>query len=251
MLLNNIYRGHVPGIATWIIALSMLLAGGADAATDIDTCQDIIQEGEYRLNQSLTNDSTCVNIQSGNVTLDGAGFAISGTERPGTYGVLVFNSTMILTNITVKNLTTKYWESGIVFNNVVYGNITNTTASSNLLFGIYLVSSGDNTLTDNIANSNGDYGIYFDSSGGSALNNNTADLNKVYGFYFYSSDNNTLSNNNASSNDNTGFYLRYSNNNTLANSTASSNGENGIYLEYSSVRSNLEYSCNLDDHRIV
>ena len=236
MILNNVYRGgHVPGIAAWIIVLALLFAGSADAATDIDICQDINQEGEYRLSQDLTNDTSCINIQSGNVTLDGAGFTISGTERPGNYGVVVFNSTMVLTNVTVKNLTTEYWESGIVFNNVVYGDITNITASSNLLYGIYLVSSAGNILTDNIANLNGDYGIYFDNSSGSALNNNIADLNEIYGIYFYSSDNNTLVSNNARSNNNTGFYLRYSNNNTLADSIAGSNGENGIYLDFSSV----------------
>jgi hypothetical protein len=56
MLLNNVYGGHVPGIAAWTIALAMLFAGGADAATDIDTCQDIIQQGEYRLSQNLSSD---------------------------------------------------------------------------------------------------------------------------------------------------------------------------------------------------
>lgn len=236
MLLNNVYGGRVPGIAAWTTALAMLLAGGADAATEIDACGDIIQEGEYRLNRNLTNTSTCINIQSNNVTLDGAGFTINSIELPGTYGVLVFNSTMILTNVTVKNLTVINWETGIAFNNVVHGNITNTTTSSNSRIGVYLESSSDdNTLTDNIANLNGDYGIYFDSSSGSTLNNNTADLNEIHGVYFYSSDNNTLINNRASSNSNTGFYFLYSNNNTLANSTVSSNSENGIYLDFSSA----------------
>ncbi len=249
MLLNNIYGGHVPGIAAWVTALALLLAGGADAATDIDACRDIIQEGEYRLSQNLTNDSTCINIQSGNVTLDGAGFAISGAELPGTYGVVAFNSTMVLINVTVKNLTITDLETGIAFNNVVHGNVTNIIASSNSHIGIYLESSSGSTLTDNIANLNGDYGIYFDGSSGSVLNNNTADLNKVYGVYLYSSDNNTLINSNASSNNNTGFYLRYSNNNTLANSTASSNGENGIYLESSSVNTLTNNTGNLNIYK--
>lgn len=42
MASNSVYGGHVPGIAAWITALAMLLAGGADATTEIDACGDII-----------------------------------------------------------------------------------------------------------------------------------------------------------------------------------------------------------------
>ncbi len=72
---------------------------------------------------------------------------------------------------SLKNLTITDWETGIAFNNVVHGNITNIIASSNSHIGIYLESSSGNTLTDNIANLNGDYGIYFDGSSSSVLNN--------------------------------------------------------------------------------
>jgi parallel beta-helix repeat protein len=99
--------------------------------------------------------------------------------------VIAFNSTMVLINVTVKNLTITDWENGIAFNNVVYGNVTNIIASLNSHIGVYLESSNGNTLTDNIANLNGDYGIYLDGSSGSVLNNNIADLNKVYGVYLY------------------------------------------------------------------
>ncbi len=251
MLLNNVYGGHVPGIAAWTIALAMLLAGGADAATDIDTCQDIIQEGEYRLSQNLSSDSTCINIQSGNVTLDGAGFAISGEDLPDSYGVYVSNSTIKLTNITLSNMTVVDWARGIIFNNVTNGSITNITARSNIA-GISLYDSSNHLLASNILDQNShagmvlgfsnnniitgnmvgpglNYGIELDSSNNNILTDNTARSNG-YGIYLTYSSDNTLTGNDASSNDENGISLIYSNTSTLTNNTAGSNGKNGIYI---------------------
>ncbi|VVB91848.1 Periplasmic copper-binding protein (NosD) [uncultured archaeon] len=254
MLLNNIYGGHVPGIAAWITALALLLAGGADAATDIYSCQDIIQEGEYRLSQNLANDSTCINIQSGNVTLDGAGFTISGKDMAQTYGVFAFNSTKPLRNVTVKNLTVIDWAGGIVFSSVTYGSIANITASSNdagislynsgndivtdntaelNTYGIYLTDSSNNTISGNNANSNENSGVYLDYSSINILTNNIANSNKEYGIYLYYSNSSTLTNNTADLNDYYGVYIYAGNYNTLIKNNASLNIDTGIYLLYS------------------
>ncbi len=251
MLLNNIYEGHAPGIAAWVMALALLFAGSADAATDIDACGDIIQEGEYRLNRNLTNDLTCIDIQSGNVTLDGAGFTISGEGLLDNYGVYVFNSTMQLTNITLSNLTVVDWTKGIVFDNVTGGSITNITASLNIdgislydssnLFlasnvldqnshaGMILEFSNNNIITGNMAGPGLNYGIELYSSNNNILADNIARMNR-YGIYLDSSSNNTLKGNVASSNDENGISLIYSNSSTLTNNTAGPNGKNGVYI---------------------
>lgn len=251
MLLNDVYGGHVPGIVAWVTALALLLAGGADAVTDIDACRDIIQEGEYRLSQNLTNDSTCINIQSGNVTLDGAGFTISGERLWDSYGVHVFNSTMQLTNVTLSNLTVLGWTKGMFFDNVTNGSIANITASSNIdgisLYdsdnyllasnvldqnshaGMVLEFSNNNIITGNVVGTGLNYGIELDSSNNNILADNTARLNG-YGVYLAYSSNNTLTSNVASSNDENGISLIHSNSSALTNNTAGLNGKNGIYI---------------------
>ncbi|MCX9012119.1 MAG: right-handed parallel beta-helix repeat-containing protein, partial [Candidatus Methanoperedens sp.] len=229
----------------WIILLIMLLVGGADAVTNINNCQEINQEGEYQLSQNLTNDSTCINILSSNVALDGAGFTINGTDTIDTYGVFVFNLTTSLTNVTVKNLTVADWENGIVFNNVMDGNITNTTLSSNHV-GISLEFSNSNILTNNTASSNSRYGIELYSSSNNTLTNNTAELNG-YGIYFTNSSSNTLTGNNASSNSLSGVYIESSSINILTNNIANSNDGNGIYLYYSNSSNLTDNTADLND----
>ncbi len=246
---NNM--GHFPRIAVRSMTLALLLlAGGAGAATNVSECGTISEPGEYVLNTSIIGDgsSACITIDSSNVIFDGEGFTIDGNEHDGVY---VYNDSITLTNVTVKNLLVTNSNNGIYYQNVVNGNVTNNTASSNNE-GIYLDFSSNNTLTDNNANSNCDTGIDIESSSNnntlanntansnsygidiefscnSTLTNNTANSNK-YGIYFYSSDYNNLTNNNASNNtDDAGIYLESSSNNRLINNNANSNYD-GVYL---------------------
>ncbi len=83
--------------------------------------------------------------------------------------------------------------SGICFNNVSNGEVTNNT-SNNSYYGVYMFHSDFNILRDNTCNDNAGNGIRL-----------------------YESDNNTISNNDCSFNDLYGIYLVYSNSNEIAN----------------------------------
>jgi parallel beta-helix repeat protein len=82
---------------------------------EIDSCGVIASSGYYNLTMDIldSGDSSCIKIVSNNVTLDGAGHSIDGIDTSGTYGVYVSNSTITLTNITVKNLVVTDWSYGI------------------------------------------------------------------------------------------------------------------------------------------
>ncbi len=203
-----------------------------NVATNIDTCGPISFPGEYTLNANIIGNgsSPCITIDSSDVIFDGAGFTIDGNGQDGVY---VYNDTITLTNVTLKNLIVTNSNYGIYYYDVTNGNINNNTASSNNYDGIYLAFSTNNTLTNNNASSNTDKGIYLLSSSNNTLTNNTANSNN-YGIDIESSsNNNTLTNNNASSNTEKGIYLVSSNDNNLTGNTASLNTNYGIYLDSS------------------
>jgi parallel beta-helix repeat protein len=155
---NN--KGHLPRIAvgTTILAL-LLLAGGAGAATEINSCTTISGPGEYVLTADLASSVTCINITSSNVVFDGAGHTISGGGDSWTYGIYVSNST-ILTDVNVKNVKVTDWKTGIYYNNIQGGNISNNTAASNWNAGIDLISSNNCTLVDNTLLNSNNYGEF-------------------------------------------------------------------------------------------
>ncbi len=205
---NN--RGHLPRIAvgTMILVL-LLLAGGAGAATPISSCTTIATPGEYVLNQNIINSSegTCIAIKSNDVVFDGAGYIIDGIDIYSTFGVFVYDSTTGLPNVTVKNVTVTDWDTGIKYESVVNGSITNNTANSNREWGIFLQSSHNIMLIGNIASNNSE------------------------GIELIDSTSNTLSGNNASKNDYNGIRLAFSGNanNTFIGNIVNSN-QGGIIL---------------------
>jgi parallel beta-helix repeat protein len=245
----NLYEGgRALGIDFGIIILAILLlaAGasgvGAAAGTNINSCTTISSPGEYVLTTSINNATTCINITSSDVTLDGAGYTINGRGTGGS-GVFVSNSSITLTNVTVKNLKVTNWSDGIFYINVQNGSIANNTANSNHATirgsnsyqgtGISLSSSSNNTLTKNTASNNARIGIDIVYSGSNTLTNNTANSNiNGYGIAIRLTDssNNTLINNTVTNSTNYGiFIISSSNNNTLTSNTVNKNNI-GIYL---------------------
>ena len=228
-------------------------------STEISSCQNITAAGKYVLTANITNSpySSCINITSSDVLFDGAGYTIDGKDITNTYGVYVYNSSMALTKVIIKNLIVKDWYNGIYYRNAGNGRIINNTASSNAGVGINLYSaSNNNTLTNNTASSNfvgirlqsssnntlanntassNSYGIYMVVSSNNILAKNTANSNTDYGISLYSASDNTLTNNTACLNSNNGIDLESaSNNNILTNNTANSNTDYGIYLNTAS-----------------
>lgn len=203
--------------------------------TLINSCTKISSPGEYVLNRNILDSSeiNCINITSSNVVIDGAGYTIDGIDKRETFGVVVYNSTTVLTNVTVKNLKVTGWDYGIYYKNVQKSIIVNNNANSNNA-GINLRSSSNNELSGNTANSNNDLGIIMAFSSNNKLSGNTANSN-MDGINLGSSSSNTLSSNNASLNHQHGIVLDSSSNyNTLSGNTANSNAKYGIRLTFSS-----------------
>lgn len=248
MDLCKTYRASLCAIGA---ALSILLfVSGAEAANLIDSCTTISQPGEYILSQNIINStfSSCINITSSNVVLDGSGFTIDGIDTWYTYGVYVYNSIETLTNVTVRNLVVTDWYYGIYSHKATNGIIENNKLTSNSYYGIYLSSSNNNILNVNNVSLNylseiyaGGSGILLELSINNTLTNNIASLNEINGISLQqSSNNNTLINNDVFSNGADGIFLVSSNNNILTNNNAGSNGDktfvgesgtaHGIYL---------------------
>jgi len=172
------------------------------------------------------NVNETIQIDSDYLTLDGAGYMVSGQGTG--YGIYLPHRT----GVTVKNLNVEGFTYGILLSSSSSNTLEGNTASNNF-YGITLSGSDSNTLEGNTADSNNYHGIYLDYSDNNTLTGNTAS-NNLYGirFYYYAT-NNTLVGNTASNNS-YGIYFYYANSNTLVGNTASSNNHSGIYLFYSS-----------------
>ncbi len=248
--------GKVTGITTLVI---LLLVGGAGAATQVSDCTTISSPGTYILNQSTINSSvnTCIDITSSNVIFDGAGYTIDGIDALWnenmialwTKGVYVHNSTIALTNVTVKNLKVTDWHFGIYYINVANGSIENNNASSNR-YGIELLDSSNNTLTNNNMTGNsfnfglGGYDYAFNNSIDTSNKvddnkpilyikngaNITFDSSTNAGTFYCIWCNNVTVKNLILKNNSIGILFRKTNNSKIENINASSNWE-GIKLK--------------------
>ncbi|MBI4010561.1 MAG: right-handed parallel beta-helix repeat-containing protein, partial [Candidatus Aenigmarchaeota archaeon] len=205
------------------------------AGTPVTSCMVISTPGVYTLTTNILNSSVvaCINITVSNVIFDGAGYTIDGVDTLSTYGVYVYNPSIALTNVSVKNLRLTDWYGGIYYLNAQNGSIVNNTASSSN-HGIYLFSSSNNNIiTSNTANLN-QYGILLQSSSNNnIITSNNASSNINYGITLFSSDSNNITNNTASSNTNYGIWLDSSNNNIVTSNVANLN-QYGIRLSSSS-----------------
>jgi PGF-pre-PGF domain-containing protein len=215
-----------------ILLFILLLFTGTTSAliptpTPIYDCMNILEPGEYKLNNSISVDhSTCIIISSDDVIVDGAGHTINGNpdyQYPDLTGVKVNGRY----NVTVKNLKLTDLDFGIHYYNVSDGFIFNNDVSYISDTGILIDSSGYITLTNNFA-SNNYYAISLRKSFISILENNSAS-NSYWGFALYGSDSNRLMDNIALDN-HYGICLESSTSNHLVGNIANSNNINGIYL---------------------
>ncbi len=234
-----------------------IVMSGALVSYNIDSCITISMPGTYTLVRNITNStaSGCIEITSRDVVFDGAGYTIDGVDNPGSEGIDVYKQSAYLTNVTVKNLTSTDWGTGIIYIDVSNGSIDNSADYSNILYGIHLKYSNNISLTGNIAKNNAEYGIFLGGSDNNTLTNNMANTNENNGIYLSSSDGNTLRDNNANNNTNgNGIKLSSSGNNTLENNTANNNSVYGIYIDSSSnynkitnntANSNAQFGINI------
>ena len=247
------HRGRALRITVGIMALMLLLAGGAVAATPISSCGTISSPGEYILTQNIEDFSTdtCITITSNDVVFDGANYVIDGVTKNYTYGVYVHGQLTALTNVTVKNIKVTDWHFGIYYLKVQNGNITNSIVSMNgnesfsivknstyrfFSGGISLDHSNDIAITDNTINSNNQSGISLSQSSNNNILKNNIDSNKFNGVMLGndSSDNN-IENNKVSNHSYEGISIIGSSNNIIKNNIiennrAIENNQGGVVL---------------------
>jgi len=180
----------------------MSQAATTSAAVDISACTTISAPGEYRLIQDLqlppppnpnsTFPNDCIGIVSSDVVLDGAGFTINGSQRPGVYAYNVTTYTSGLTNVTVKNLIITNLIFGIEFSYVSNGSIINNTMRSTQ-YGLLLQGSDNISITDNNVSLNW-FGVDIENSNNSHITGNRV-TSSSYGIIFYEATGNLIFNN--------------------------------------------------------
>ena len=98
-------------------------------ATEISECQVIDESGHYDLTADLSTNSTCLRVKAGNVTIDGNGHAITGTDDDAN-AVFVRASSdpdefQPTNDVTVSNLTVEH--AGVVWESSDRGTLENAT----------------------------------------------------------------------------------------------------------------------------
>ena len=206
----------------------------------ITACRVIASPGSYQLQNNIGSSTTCIKIASSDVILDGNGYAINGTKVGSTYGIHVYNSSHVITNVTVNDITLSNWYDGLYTYNLNKGFFNNITAFNNTA-GIWADTSHNLTITNITAYGN-TYGIYLKTSNYDLVSD-IYSHNNGNGIYILGGSNSTIANSTLSDNPTYGLLITTSsnyNNVTGINVTGTSSTSNGaIYID------------NSDDNRII
>jgi len=198
----------------------------------ITSCTNIASPGTYYLQNNVNSSGTCFNILANNVTLDCAGFSITGDNSTATYGIYSDQF-----NTTIRNCNISNFATGIYFYTADNGTIDNTTASTtqaasgNNGYGIYLyLGANYNRIMNSNANASAGYGIFLSGSTNNNITNTTATATNSYAIRLSSNSNyNTISNSTATAYTSAIYFQSSSNYNTISNSTVTATNY-AIYL---------------------
>ena len=170
-------------------------------------------------------------IGANGITLNCAGYTVSGTSSNAQGGVSLSGKT----KVTVENCKVTGFRYGFYLHSSSSSNtFIGNNAANNSYCGFYLTHSSSDTFIGNNAANNSFCGFYLaGSSSKNILDGNTASFNWWFGFFLAgSSSKNTLSGNTAT-NESNGFGISSSSSNTLSGNTAIQDGS-GFYLDRSS-----------------
>ncbi len=205
---------------------------------DVTGCRAIYLPGDYILKNDILNSNAtkCINISSSNVTFDGNGYTIDGTDTSSTTGIYAYNSLKTLQNVNIRNVTLTDWTSGLIYWNVESSRIENTTANSNGLgIDIYSGTDGLKLVNNNASlNTNG----FVIGSAYADIDHNTAIGNTNYGIAITSNQNNFIHENTISGVPYIGILIM-TGNNRIANNTITGLGNwGGIKLSGTFTQNN-------------
>ena len=159
---------------TWTETIYIRADGSIEPSTaPVSTVDNVTYTLTDNIVGDVPKDSSAVVVERDSIVIDGAGYAVQGTEERNSKGIDFF------------------WRNNVTLKNVEVRNFYD---------GIHLYFSSNNTLTGNTA-SNNRYGISLGASSNNVLSGNTASSNQYHGIYLSSSSNNTLTGNTASNNE--------------------------------------------------
>jgi len=175
----------------------MGIQGAIDEASPYDTIK--IFPGIYRTNLIINKPI----ILSGDPIIDasgGIGIRIMANDTfvehlivfNASTAILAYNSTSLLTNITLNNCTAYNSTNGTVFIEVINSKINSSTSFNDSGYGIALIESHNNTLT-NVTVEKNNYGMYLFKSNSNVLNGSYVRYNN-YGIFLNVSQTNTITN---------------------------------------------------------
>ena len=205
----------------------------------------------YTLTDNITSNADGIVIERDNVTLDGAGYTVTGSGS-GNGTTLTDRSNVTIRNMTITNFGFGIWLSsssnntlsgndvttnegnGIWLNSSSNNSMSGNNITANSYYGIWLYSSSNNnSISENNLASNY-YGIDIDSSSDNGISGNNI-VNDYYGIWLESSSNNGISGNNITANNVDGMWVdSSSNNNSISGNNITANGDCGIWVDSSS-----------------
>ncbi|MFA5108838.1 MAG: right-handed parallel beta-helix repeat-containing protein [Candidatus Micrarchaeia archaeon] len=180
-----------------------------------------------------TDGATCFNITAANITLDCAGYTITGSNTSNTFGVYSNQH-----NTTVKNCVIRDFYRGIYYSGSSNSSVLNNTVSRCSYSPIDVRNGSNITIANNSASFAGTIdGVVAANANNCLIENNTAFNNTRAGFLDFAGDNvssynNVWKNNFAYNNTNSGMLITQLLNSTIQNFTVSSVVGEGINIAY-------------------
>jgi parallel beta-helix repeat protein len=209
--------------ATILVASTLAVGSQAEAApTGINACQSL-GSGSYVLTADLSASGDCLVVGADFVTIDLAGFAISGNGT----GSGVTDGGDLRVGIAVRGGTVRNFVIGIALSNTPGAVVEEMRVLQNAVGGMNL--GPDTLVRGNLATGNGGNpshlgGIHV--GGQSLVTGNTASGNQGQGLTVES--NSTVTGNTVSGNTFNGLVVN--GNSTVSNNTASGNGHDGLAI---------------------
>lgn len=209
---------------------------GRVGPTEISSCTDITESGEYALTGRIDNESAttpssglgaCISIAADDVTLRGRGHTVAGGGSPGVVGVLVQGPKM-LSNVTVRNLRTTGWGAGVAAVGVRDATFRNVSAIDNLGDGFFVERAPNATLVDATARG-GNTGVFLRNADGVRVVGGAV-VDNIAGVTVERSNRATVTGANVSRNRRYGVGVFDSVNATVADATVAANGFAGVAL---------------------
>ncbi len=130
------------------VAILFFLASSLLAIKSVDSCATLADAGEtYVLSQPVLGKGSCFAIGAPNITLDCAGFSITGGDAQGSEGIVAKAPGAVIKNCQISGFSKAIHFKGVSGGKIIQVN----AASTNGGIAIYLESSSQNIISDSTA----------------------------------------------------------------------------------------------------